>query len=274
MLTRRGLITGAAASLALPARAQLPLTGAGSGVVGGGAYHASAVHFDGTSASLHIASLSSTDNAFSSLVFWIRAAAFTANKIVCVTSPELFFTNYVQIFPSDGSIAYNAASGDGASVLEADSISPVFTPDTWACVIATADTNHPAGQKISKVYIGDTDISCTFLDSNPAFTIGTNGLSFFLGDDGGGNSFAFDMADFRFMPGISLLTAGNIPEATRRLFIDAGGKPVDPAVATAALGTPAVLFSGNATTFGTNQGNGGAFTPTGSLTNASTSPSD
>jgi hypothetical protein len=37
---------------------------------------------------------------------------------------------------------------------------------------------------------------------------------------------------------------------------------------------PAVCFSGNASTFGTNKGTGGAFTTTGTLTDADTSPSD
>jgi hypothetical protein len=37
---------------------------------------------------------------------------------------------------------------------------------------------------------------------------------------------------------------------------------------------PAMFFSGDASGFPTNQGTGGAFTLTGSLTNASTSPSD
>ena len=83
-----------------------------------------------------------------------------------------------------------------------------------------------------------------------------------------------DVADFRIAPGQNWLTGGDISEATRRLFIDADGKPVDPAIATAALGVPAVLFSGDASTFGAKQGTGGAFTLTGTLTDATTSPSD
>jgi hypothetical protein len=84
-----------------------------------------------------------------------------------------------------------------------------------------------------------------------------------------------DLADLRIMPGVSLLDGGgDIPEATRRMFIDADGKPVDPAVVTAALGAPCILFSGDAAAFATNQGTGGAFTLTGTLTDASTSPSD
>ncbi len=80
-----------------------------------------------------------------------------------------------------------------------------------------------------------------------------------------------DMADVWVAPGVSLLDgAGLIPEATRRLFISATGKPVDPS----GFPASAMLFSGNAASFGTNQGTGGAFTTTGTLTNSSSSPSD
>ena len=83
------------------------------------------------------------------------------------------------------------------------------------------------------------------------------------------------MADFFFGPGIDVLDSNNqVPESVLRLFISAEGKPVNPATAVAALGTPAVLMSGDALSFGANQGSGGPFTLTGTLTNASSSPSD
>jgi len=65
-------------------------------------------------------------------------------------------------------------------------------------------------------------------------------------------------------------------EANRRKFIDAIGKPVflgsDGSLPTGVA--PAMFFSGDSTAFATNRGTGGPFTLTGSLTNASTSPSD
>ncbi len=103
----------------------------------------------------------------------------------------------------------------------------------------------------------------------------TNNLPFFVCQSGFNVGLIGDVADFRIMPGVSLLDgSGDIPLAKRRLFVDAGGKPVDPAVATTALGTPCILFSGDAAGFPVNQGTGGAFTLTGTLTNASTIPSD
>ena len=80
------------------------------------------------------------------------------------------------------------------------------------------------------------------------------------------------IADYQFFiqgAFVDLSTVGN-----RRKFIDGAGKPVDPATAAAAFGTPIIRFSGDHTGFATNLGGGGAFTLVGSLTNASTGPSD
>lgn len=65
-------------------------------------------------------------------------------------------------------------------------------------------------------------------------------------------------------------------EENRRLFIDADGKPVDLGSdgSTPTTNIPLVFFSGDTSTWHTNDGDGGGFTETGDLTTASTSPSD
>ena len=60
--------------------------------------------------------------------------------------------------------------------------------------------------------------------------------------------------------------------ANVRNFLSATGKPVNPTIAAAAYGSPTILFTGDATTFGTNQGSGGPFTTHGVLTTATTHP--
>jgi hypothetical protein len=70
--------------------------------------------------------------------------------------------------------------------------------------------------------------------------------------------------------GVSLPGGLTIPDATRRLFISATKKPMDPS----GFPSAAMLFSGDSTTFPINQGTGGDFSLTGTLTNASTSPSN
>lgn len=98
-------------------------------------------------------------------------------------------------------------------------------------------------------------------------------LDFFVGSDGLGNYFTGDMADLwvGFDQYLDLSNPDNVAK-----FI-ADGKPVDlGANGELPTGTPPTIFgSGNATTFlQPNLGTGGAFTLTGPLTNASTSPSD
>lgn len=65
-------------------------------------------------------------------------------------------------------------------------------------------------------------------------------------------------------------------EATRLKFRNAGGKPVnlgsDGSIPTG--GSPIQYFSGATVDWHTNKGTGGGFTENGTLTTASTSPSD
>jgi len=127
--------------------------------------------------------------------------------------------------------------------------------NAWTAVIVSLDANHVSGEKKFKVYFNDTDATGDITDPGDGFTIGFNGFDFVVG------GFAFDLADFRLLPGVSLLDeTGDIPLATRRMIIDGDGKPVDPAVLTAFVGaTGAVLLSGDSSTFSDNQGSGGAF---------------
>lgn len=235
---------------------------------GGGDYTASAVHFDG-SAWLGCNSLVATDNGLLSFVFWEKIAAADYSAATILVSDPNAFETYVVGTASGANRSFQARVNDGgANTGGPDAIGAGFPPDQWNCVIVTLDSQAGTG----KVYRGDTDVSAGWA-ADTGFSGAFNGLPFFVGGDGGGGTTG-DFADIRIMPGVSLLTTGDISEATRRLFIDAGGKPVNPAVATAALGAPCILFSGNAAAFPTNQGTGGAFTLTGSLTNASSSPSD
>jgi hypothetical protein len=148
--------------------------------------------------------------------------------------------------------------------------SEVVPKAAWICIIYSLDMNT----QTAKVYAGDTDITAAVTPAGNPFVPVFDGLPFWVFNDSFDSTVTGDFADVRIMPGVSLLTAGNISQATRRLFIGSNGKPINPTVATATLGAPATLFSGDAASFATNQGTAGAFTLTGSLTNASTSPSD
>ena len=231
-------------------------------------YIAKAVHF-AIDTKLNNNSLASTDNQYFSSVFWINASA--QGKTIWQGA---FATGIIGNFnsPTDNKIKQTVSPNSIASVLSAQS-SIVLPSGVWTCVICAFETDFSAGNKLAKVYFGDTDVTGAISDLAASFNVQMNGHAFALGSSTLGS--AMDLADVRIMPGINLLTGGDIVQATRRLFVDANGFPVDPQVATAALGAPAVLFSGDSTSFGTNQGGGGSFTASGTaLANATTSPSD
>jgi hypothetical protein len=244
-----------------------------------GGYTAQAVHFDG-GVCLEIASLTSTDNHFFSAVGWVK---IPANLVDISTGVVRFYSIDPDV--SDGFSGVSVQNGvdpppfelsfevtdDGDNHDEeigGPNSGTVFSAGVWQCFIASIDTSDV---NIGKVYLGDTDtgLICRFSDgASPPFVISSNGKKFVFGADRVGSpqrrALIGDVADWRIMPGVSLLTAGDITETTRRLFIDADGKPVDPAVATAALGAPAtVLFSrtdSNPLTFADNEGTGGTAT--------------
>lgn len=263
--------------------------GTGDGGGGGGDYHADAVHFDG-SAWLSIASLAATDNAYTSFAFWgkFSEATILANNAMIYVSDRSNFLSYLDLAtggPGGNNKAWDfgACNSDGSQAVAARTYSDTdplggIVPDQWGCFIGCIDSQ--AG--LVQIYRNDTVIfdaeveSALFLFEFWGWDSVMNGKTMEVGGfSGNAQNTVGDIADLRIMPGINLLDGGgDIPQATRRLFIDAGGKPVDPAVATAALGAPCILFSGDSAAFATNQGTGGAFTLNGSLTNASTSPSD
>lgn len=236
-------------------------------------YTAHAVHFDG-STSLSIASLTASNSGKMSFVLWFKLNGTQLDSFTpfFVVDPEN--ADAINAFPSPTAslgIDYQGTGGTGLSKIKTQSADNALPADTWGCIISAADS----ATGVSKSYLGDVDITGNVFASDTGFTMAFSGKSFWVNSDSFGDMFTGDFADMRFMPGTSLLDGGgDIPLATRRLFIDDDGKPVDPATATASLGAPVILFSGNATNFATNQGTGGAFTLTGSLTNASSSPSD
>lgn len=241
-------------------------------------YRADAVHFDG-STSLRIGSLAAplAPTSFSCSL-WFRSSPFN--------SPP----NYHTFFVTDPDNAYSTFSGVWNSVSQNPGNSFVSMFDSngsnndgayssvrvdngeWHNMIFSGTTGD--SQNIFAIYIDDQPATGVTSDS-AAYTMAFNGLPFRVGDDGFGGGFIGDMADLWIAPGVQLVENdgnfnGIISEANRRLFISADGKPVRPTN----FPTGTMLFSGNKDIFSINQSTGGVFSVTGTLTNASTSPSD
>jgi hypothetical protein len=229
---------------------------------GGGGYTALAVHFDGT-ASLINEELAATNGPTSLCAIWLKFAALQpvpSSAPVWVVDPDGDYKGYCSFTEEAPGVISVSAPGVDAATVDSDAAAT----GTWLCLLCSI-TNEGTRQ----LYIGDT--SSVGGGGGGTGVNAFDGLPFYFGADSFGDGAVFDVADFRMWTNQALDLS---VQANRRLFIDGNGKPVDPATATLALGAPTILFSGNLSTFGTNQGNGGSFALTGSLTNASTSPSD
>lgn len=177
---------------------------------------------------------------------------------------------------ADGSINLFGASADN-NVAAWNSDPDAFTFDTdWKNILVCMDTNADAGEKIAHLFIDDAEIDLTPVDTHDA------ALSLFasqpvgIPDDNRVNAYELvtgDASDWWIGPGVYLdfTIQGN-----RRKFITAGGKPVwlgqhgERPTGTA----PAIFLGGDRILFPRNRGTGGALTLSGTLTNATTSPSD
>lgn len=248
-------------------------------------YSASAVTFNGSSYLYRNSQLSGVANTSSGLMsLWVQTAG-TGNA-----NPQVFGatvgTNILlpqQIMTQAGfrkGFFVDNRGGSGMSFFTPPDSLPL---NTWLNVIVSWDSNFGAGAKLVSIAINDANQTLT-QNSNLGSAypwLYTSVLSWAVAAAGdsatstehvlSSSKYTGNMADFQFWAGV-YRDMGT--ETNRRLFIDNGGKPVDPSVAATALGTQTLLFSGTSSSFGTNQGTGGAFTLTGTLSDAPTSPSD
>ncbi len=139
----------------------------------------------------------------------------------------------------------------------------ITVADGWThCLVGWNQTTL-----VNFIYIDDVSGKTTSV--NTAATIDYTQPDFSFGANiSGGDKLNACMADFQFE---NTTTLDFSVEANRRLFIDASGKPADPAL-TGLL--PIIVFKGDETDFYDNLGPGGAFVETGALTICADSPSD
>lgn len=234
-------------------------------------YQANAVHFDGSTA-LSIASLTAPgDNTgLFTCSMWLKVSQnnFDDGFVWWVCDPNGNYT--ILSGPEMGSNQWATGLDDLGAITSGAPLSA----GTWMNLLISAQTDKAIGQKVMQIYINDALATYTPTDiSAGAFLLTFNGREFWFAGDPFDQYAEGDAADIWIAPGQFIDFS---VEANRRKFISANGKPVDlGADGSTPTGTaPAVFFSGNASGFAINKGTGGDFTLTGSLTNASTSPSD
>ncbi len=239
-------------------------------------YVAKAVHFDPNSGLVQNPSTTPASNLLTISV-WLKIATADLGQ-----GPDWFGTSNLKV--NLGSY-YNGPTDVGAAFIPSFaghflrvSNDGTFTGDEWHHYFASWDLTHVPGSNVGYLFFDGIDVA------NPALAQdawdGTSQTIVWDGSDatiGGvpmlnasGGEPAIEYADAQIW--LNQMVDPSVP-ANLAKFIS-GGKPVDPTIAATAFGEQLFLFSGDASTFATNQGTGGAFTLTGTITNASTSPSD
>lgn len=174
---------------------------------------------------------------------------------------------------SDGKLQIIAKNAAGSNVIFILGGTATLVADGWTHLLCAWDLSVPVFH-MYRTDVEDIGTTLTLLDDTIDYTeqdwsIGAGWLSSLPGN----RKFDGDMAEVYFQDGEFLDLS---EEINRRLFISAGGKPVDlGADGSNPTGTqPIVYMTGATSTWHTTKGSGGGFTEVGALTNASSSPSD
>lgn len=234
----------------------------------GATYHADAVHFDG-SVDITNPSLTCVNSGFFAQCYWFRQASALSDTIWMSDKDN---NAYSAMYYSSSKPRLVLDSPTGSF----DYLSAVPSNNVWHSLLIAAKTSAVPASRFIKMYLDDADVTTLFQNDGAAFNSVFAGLEFMFGHDAL-FGITMDFADYWMAIGQNLFDgSGDIPVATRRKFVSAANKPVylgaDGSIPTGIA--PTIFFSGDSASFGTNRGTGGAFTQTGSLTNASTSPSD
>jgi hypothetical protein len=269
--TRRKLIVGGASLLAMPSiiRAQVPVTGAGLAKAGNaGVYEAQGVTFSSTAWASSATAIQTSAQKSGICSFWIKNPnAAGAFRYVCA-SLNASSDGAIKAFLStpSGAFVWQGYNASVANKLSMSTTTSFLSMSSYKNVIVSWDLTT-ATQR-AQMYVGgvnDSPTVTTLLDDFLPTNVGPFNIA---GGPSGSLPLGGSLADFQLWigPTADLTTLANV-----RLFIDAGGNPVDPAVAAAsALGTQRALFKGTAVgdAWFTNAGSGPSVTrQTGSLTN-------
>lgn len=235
----------------------------------GGPYVAKAVHFDGSSWLSRGQGIFGSDGNAVLLSLWVANGDPDFFQY-CFSSPN----GYLEFYPdSDDSPLLLLDEGETDQLYGSG---PVTTGSVWHHVLLKikpgALTLDTAGQLVvDGVYqtqVGELPFTMVSgsLPFSPQLSTETD---FIVGGDGGEGA-KCDLAQFYLAYGAGADVDLSDSAVVAKFIVD--GRPVD--VLTSGAPSPLVLFDGNETGFSVNKGTAGAFSLTGALTNASTSPSD
>jgi uncharacterized protein YmfQ (DUF2313 family) len=241
-------------------------------------YVANAVHFDGMTY-LSCDTLSMPDSPYWMTSFWIKTDGSDCS--IWVVDPANSYTNYVwwtgyaPVIEGEEPGTLELGGGTSSQWFGIRTINLV-DPSDWIHVLFAIDTSVPR----AALYINGQRVDVKIVSTaEPIANCLFHGLSMIIGADlttdpdhsnGNGDYFTGDLADLWIATGTNYLDFnGNISASFINMFIDGNGSPTNPA----SFPPGNILMTGNAQQFSHNQGTGGTFAVTGTLTNATSSPS-
>lgn len=233
----------------------------------GGGFSANAVNFSGSSNYLsHGSALtgSAVGKAFTYSIHFKDWAAVTSDSRLF--NLRIDGNNFFTIYDDGTNLrVYSIYAG----VVGLNVVAPsLLSIANWTHLIMSMDVTNASNRHI---YVDDSPISPTYSTySNRSIRL--DGLPNVGSGYGNVDLFSGDMAEVWFDDQYLDIS----DSAVRRLFTDGSGKPVDLlADGSGPTGSaPLVFLSGETANWHTNKGAGGGFTENGTLTTASTSPSD
>jgi hypothetical protein len=257
-------------------------------------YTAKAVRFDGATWLINPSLVSRDTSALSFSVWYLAAPGLPSGSYATVFSVDPAGTNTsLAGGPLNNSVGgapdigyqpfLELYSSDNSAYLYGDNEQFTQYPGQWHHILCSADAATGVTQQyldgVQQVPTNSCPPGTANYTGGP-FTLVQNGLPFWIGwDNYPGDEYIGDYADL-WISTESLISGGNsISPATIAKFYNAG-KPVNlGADGSLPTGTAPAVFlrcapSAAASTFANNLGTGGAFTITGALTDATTSPSD
>jgi len=261
----RLILAGLLALSQVAATTFLPLTGAGKNQQ----YYAASFNCGGTPWLTRGAGFTgAVDSKQLTISLWLAKRTVDAVNYRILTSDNsvAFLQFYIG---SNNRLTLTAPGTGGANVIVVTATTDYLAADGWVHTLLSFDLSNSSNRFYYRNDVAQSPTWSTYTDAVMDFTLSNWGVCALVG---GSQSRSMDIAGFQVWFGqyIDLSV-----EANRRLFIDANGKPVDPAVAVAALGTPTLQLTDPAPASYINLGSGGGMTVNnGPLSPGTGSPSD
>ena len=234
-----------------------------------------AADFDGTNdyAARGANLTNASDSKIMTFVMWAKADSIASGMYFSNATAAGGGTTRGEIKISGGLFDFQFRNSAGTNILR---INTTTAPSTtaWQCLMCSVDLADTGKRHL---YLGDTDELnvTTYTDDSMDFTVGDWAVG---ARPDGATKYNGGLAEMLFWAGAYIDFS---VEASRRLFITATGKPVNPTAAISSLGVPDVYFhldkgeTANNFVANNEQGaDGGEFTVTGELSTYPSSPSD